>query len=38
MGFDFDHFRGARGAKLKRLFEIKSKLSYKLKLIVAKLF
>ena len=36
--FDFGHFRGAKGAKIKKLFEIKSKLSYELKLIVAKLF
>ena len=38
MGFDFGHFRGTRGAKFKKLFETKSKLSYKLKLIVSKLF
>ena len=38
MGVDFDQFRGARGAKIKKLFEKKSKLSYKLKLIVSKLF
>ena len=40
MGVDFGHFRGTRGggAKFKQLFETKSKLSYKLKLIVSKLF
>ena len=38
MGFDFDHFRGARGAKFRKLFGKKSKVSYKLKLIVSKLF
>ena len=32
MGFDFGLFRGTRGAKIKKLFEIKSKLSYTLKL------
>ena len=32
MGFDFGLFRGTRGAKIKILFEKKSKLSYKLKL------
>ena len=37
MGVDFGHFRGARGTKIKKLVE-KSKLSYKLKLIVSKLF
>ena len=37
MGFDFDHFRGASGAKIKELIEKKSKLSYKLKLIVTNL-
>ena len=37
-GFDFDPFSGARGAKIKKLFEKKSKLSYKLKQIVSKLF
>ena len=40
MGLDKVHFRGARGggAKIKKSFEKKSKLSYKLKLIVSKLF
>ena len=38
MGVDFGHFRGARGTKIKKLVEQKSKLSYKLKLIVSKLF
>ena len=37
-GFDFDHFRGARGAKIRKLFGKKSELSYKLNLIVSKLF
>ena len=39
MGVDFGHFRGTRGGtKFKKLFETKSKLSYKLELIVSKLF
>ena len=37
MGVDFSHFRGARGTKNKKLVKKKSKLSYKLKLIVSKL-
>ena len=35
---DFGHFRGASGLKIKNLFGKMSKLSYKLKLIVSKLF
>ena len=38
MGVDFGHFRGASGVKIKNLFEKMTKLSYKLKLIVSKLF
>ena len=39
MGFDFGLFRGAGvGAIIKKIFELKSQLSYKLKFIVAKLF
>ena len=38
MGVVFCHFRGARGTKIKKLVEKKSKLSYKLKLIVSKMF
>ena len=38
MGFDFGHFRGASGVKIKNLFEKMTKLSCKLKLIVSKLF
>ena len=38
MGVDFRHFWGASGAKIKNLFEKMSKLSYKLELIVSKLF
>ena len=38
MGVDFGYFRGARGTKIKKLFKKKSKLPYKLKLIVSKLF
>ena len=38
MGFYFGHFRGTKGAKFKKLFETKSKLSYKLTFIVSKLF
>ena len=38
MGVDFGHFRGASGVKIKNLFEKVAKLSYKLKLIVSKLF
>ena len=38
MGVDFGHFRGASGEKIKNLFEKMTKLSYKLKLIVRKLF
>ena len=38
MGVDFDHFRGARGQKLRNYLKKKSKLSYKSKLIVSKLF
>ena len=37
MGFDFVHFRGARGQKLRNYLK-KTKLSNKLKLIVSKLF
>ena len=38
MGVWFSHFRGATGAKIKKLFEKKSKLSYIIELIVSKLF
>ena len=38
MEVDFGHLRGARGTKIKKLVEKKPKLSYKLKLIVSKLF
>ena len=38
MGFDFGHFRGPRGPKLRNNLKKKSKLSCKLKLIVSKLF
>ena len=39
IGVDLSHFRGACGVKIKNLFEKKmAKLSYKLKLIVSKLF
>ena len=37
MGVDFGHFRDTRGPKLRNYLK-KSKLSYKLKLIVSKLF
>ena len=38
MGVCFRSFEGCWGAKIKKLIEKKSKLSYKLKLIVANLF
>ena len=38
MGVRFSHFRGATGAKIKKLFEKKLKLSYIIELIVSKLF
>ena len=37
MGVNYGHFRGTKGTKIKKLVEKKSKLSYKLKLIVSKL-
>ena len=38
MRVDFGHFRGARGTNIKKLVEKKSELTYKLELIVSKLF
>ena len=38
MGVGFSHFRGTTGAKIKKLFEKKSKLFYIIELIVSKLF
>ena len=38
MGVDFGHFRGTSWVEIKNLFEKMTKLSYKLKLIVSKLF